>query len=68
MQFTQFVEWGFLALITGAISWTALILKGIGKDIAELNKQVAALLEKTSWHEKALDNIQVRTTKLEDAR
>jgi len=65
MQFTGFVEWVFLGVISGGIILLVAILNEVRISITTLNQKIAMIMEKTIWHEKALDKHEDRLTKLE---
>ncbi len=57
MEFDKFIEWGFMGVVGGGITWSATILQKIQKNISDLNSQVAVILEKTKWHEKEIEQL-----------
>ena len=65
MEFKQFVEWAFYALVSGCFTYGVYILNELRKSVADLNNHVATIIEKMSWHERMLDNHDGRISKLE---
>lgn len=51
---TRILEMVFLSIMTGSIAWSAKFLQRISKSICQLNNQVGVILEKLTWHEKAI--------------
>lgn len=65
MEFNNFVEWVFYALLSGAVIYGVGILKGLKNAVETLNVSVATIIEKTSWHEKELERLDKRIRDLE---
>ncbi len=59
MELDKLIEVGFMALISGLLSY-------ISHSIVKLNNQVATILERTAWHKTSIHNLDVRVTKLEE--
>jgi len=55
VEFTQFVQWVFYGVIGSATVYGVSILASLKNSINELNKQIAIVIEKTTWHEKWLE-------------
>ena len=75
MEFQSFAFW----MLTGLMSICCLVLgwflarlldelKGIHSSIAGLNKHVAVVIEKQSWHEKELELLRAKIDALESIR
>lgn len=62
---TKFVEWGFMGLVGGSLSFAVLFLQRISGSINRLNVQVGALLERTMGLSKSVDNHETRISHLE---
>lgn len=65
MEFKQFIEWVFYGVIGGSSIYGVKILASLKNSVDELNKQVAIIIEKTTWHEKWLErhDDEIRTLK-----
>lgn len=61
MQFSQFVEWGFLGLLTCGIY----ILWDMKRTIADLNTHIVVIIEKVSRHEKEIESHDARIRDIE---
>jgi len=66
MDFNFFIEWAFYGIISLSAIMGIKILTQLRDSIDKLNIKVARILEKTSWHEKELDNQNKRINKLEE--
>jgi hypothetical protein len=55
------VEYFFLAMVTGGVAWAA-------RSIDKLNKNIAMLLERSSWHERELEDHSHRIGRLENKK
>jgi hypothetical protein len=55
MEWPKFVEWAFQAILAGSAIYGAQSLKGLRESIDELNKQMAVILERDTWHTKWLE-------------
>lgn len=60
MDLTHLVEWGFLSLLTGAVTFSARNLAQISRNISDLNARLSAIVEKVGWHEKSLESHDAR--------
>ena len=65
VDFTKFVEWAFLSILTGSVVWSAKFLAMISKSISQLNLQVALILERIATQQKEIDNQKSRIVDLE---
>lgn len=65
MQFDQFLSWGFTGLISGILIYGVKVLQDIKASVEELNKRMATIIEKTSWHEKEMEKINGRIDNME---
>lgn len=65
LEFSRFVEWAFGAIIAGGAAYSTRFLSQISRSIAELNKQVSVIIERTAWHEKTITRHDERISKLE---
>lgn len=68
MHFNQFVDWAFLGIIGGSLSWCVGFLSKISKSVSELNTKLAVVLERVDFHSKALDTQDKRISHLEKKR
>ena len=61
MNFSQFVEWGFLGILSACGPAIVLLLWG-------LNNKIAIIIEKVAWHEKWLEkhDDEIRSMKVRD--
>lgn len=66
MEFSKFIEWGFLGLISSAMALAVSHLKIISNSIAKLNIQVGEILVHSAYHKEELEKHEVRITKLEE--
>ena len=56
MEFSNFVQWAFYGIIGACAVNAVTILTSMKNSIYELNTKIAVIIEKTSTHEKRLDN------------
>lgn len=61
LDFRQFIDWAFLAMLTGAIGFAVKLLgdfaknfKKLGESVTELNQKISVVVEKMAWHEQWL--------------
>lgn len=66
MQFNEFVTWGFLGILSGGLAILIAILNEVKITVQSLSERLAILIEKTVWHEKALEKHEERIAKLEN--
>lgn len=66
MDWASFADWMLKGLMAGVLVYGVRMLGGMKDSMDELNKKMAAIIEKTSWHEKELDRQGSRITHLED--
>lgn len=64
-DFQKFVEWAFMAIVSGGIGFGARFLAKLSKSIDTLNQNMATVAEKTTWHEKTLERHDDRIGTLE---
>lgn len=65
MDFTKFVEWAFLLIISGSITWCAAFLSKISQSVGNLNIKLAVVLERLAYQEKEINNHGNRLNRLE---
>jgi hypothetical protein len=65
MEFKDFIEWAFPALIAGAVIYGVDLLRQLKNSIDALNVNVGTLVERSAWHEKELEKLDARLSKLE---
>jgi hypothetical protein len=65
LEFTNFVQWAFYAVMTGAVTISVSILAKLYTSIEHLNQKIAIIIEKTSWHEKVIEDHDDRLKQLE---
>lgn len=61
----QFVQWAFYALLTGSIIYLVAVIDNLTKYVKELSEKMGIIIEKTTWHEKTLDDHDERLRTLE---
>lgn len=66
MQFSEFITWGFLGILSAGLAFLIAILNEVKISIQGLNERMAVMIEKTVWHEKALEKHDERIAKLEN--
>lgn len=66
MEFSKFVEWAFLAIISGAAVIAVGILSSLKNSVNELNQKIATIIEKVTWHEKWLERHDDEITNLRE--
>lgn len=54
MEFTKFIDWAFLGLISGGMVFLISFLKGLGDGISLLNTQIAVIIERVEHHERRI--------------
>jgi len=65
MEFSKFIEWAFYGVISGGIYIIAQSINSMKASVIELNVKLATVIEKVSYHEKALDDHHDRIRDLE---
>jgi len=65
MDFPSFVQWVFYGVIGSAAAMGVSILWHIKNSIDVLNERVAVIIEKTAWHERAIEEHNNRLRDLE---
>lgn len=66
MDFADFINWAFMGILSGGLVFLIAILNEVKVSIQNLNERMAVLIEKTVWHEKALEKLEERIAKLEN--
>lgn len=66
MEWNVFMDWGFKALLGGVILHGVHVLSGIKVSVDLLNNKMAEIIERTQWHSKEINRLEVRITRLED--
>jgi hypothetical protein len=54
MRFEKFVNWAFLALITGAVVFGVRVLSNLDESVRNLNLTVATMLVKDEYQDKEI--------------
>lgn len=65
MDFQKFIEWAFMAILSGGVIWAASFLGKISQSINELNEKVAIILTRSDGHEKQISSLSERVHTLE---
>jgi len=68
LNFSAFVDWCFLGVISGGIGFAVFFMAKISSSIAKLNVRIAQLLERTDTHTRELDSQSERIAHLERHR
>jgi hypothetical protein len=55
MEFSQFIEWCFLGILSASSVYGVKVLASLNNSIQDLNVKIAVVIEKVSSHEKRLD-------------
>lgn len=55
ISFPHFVEWAFMAIVSGAAVFAVNTLRNLDRSVNELNVQIAIIIEKTASHERWLE-------------
>lgn len=70
LEFKDFVNWVFMALLVGSIGYGVSSIQALNVSVSENNRHVTTLIERTLWHEKELQrqhrlikDIEDKTTK-----
>ncbi len=66
MDFSKFIEWAFLGIISGAAIFAVGILASLKNSVNELNNKIATIIEKVTWHEKWLERHDDEITNLRE--
>lgn len=66
MDFSKFIEWAFLGIISGSAIYAVGILGSLRNSVNELNNKIATVIEKTAWHEKWLEKHDLEILNLRD--
>jgi hypothetical protein len=65
MDLNHLIEYGFMALVSGTLTFAVTFLRRISESITKLNIQVGVLLERSDGHTRILDNHERRIGDLE---
>lgn len=65
MEFSKFIEWAFYALLSGGVVWVCRYLQLISKDITKLHADLSVIVERTAWHDRAINDHSGRIRELE---
>jgi len=72
IEFKDFINWAFMALLAGCIMYAVEAVKDLNKAVQVNNGHIATLIERTGWHgakfvthEKRLDRHENRIQALE---
>lgn len=57
MDFTTFVNWAFLAIISGTVMYGVKVLTNLNESVEKLNVTVAQMLVKHEFHDKEIDEL-----------
>ncbi len=68
IDLTSIATWAFEAILGGICVYGVNILKELKNSIDELNKQVSRVIERTDWHTKELERLDIRIYALERNR
>ena len=55
MDFAKFVEWAFYGIVGGCSVYGVNVLAQLKDSVSSLNEKMAAIIERTTNHEKRLD-------------
>lgn len=66
MAFEKFIEWAFMAVLSGGVVWSTRFLSKISKSISILNIQIAGIVERSEWLKKGIEDLDDRVTRVED--
>lgn len=62
------IDYFFVSALVGAVGWSAKFLQQIAKSTSELNTKLAVMFEKITWHEKEINQLDSRVTKIEEGK
>lgn len=65
MDFTKFVEWAFMGLVSAAGTAVCYLLWNLLNSIRDLNVQIAVIIERTARQKESIDNMGERVAVLE---
>lgn len=65
LQWSDMVDWAVKGLLGAVCIQAVRILSQMKVSIDALNKKVATIIERTSWHSKELDKLEKRIERLE---
>lgn len=68
MQFSEFVQYCFYGVASGGTMLGVKILWSLKDSIDTLNKQIAIIIERTTYHEKQLEKHDERLSRIEELR
>ncbi len=58
MEFKDFVQWVFYALLSGCSIYLTTILSGLKSSVDELNVKMATIIERVSHHERRIEKLE----------
>jgi hypothetical protein len=65
MDLNHLIEYGFMALVSGTLTFAVTFLRRISESIIKLNVQVGVLIERSDGHAQRLDMHERRIENLE---
>jgi len=65
VKFDEFLSWGFTGLISGILIYGVKVLQDIKGSVEELNERMATIIEKTAWHEREMEKMNIKIEKFE---
>lgn len=65
---SQALQWVFMAVISAGITFSTKFLQGLSRSVAELNRQIAVVLERIGRHEKDIERLDGRIDQIEKHR
>jgi hypothetical protein len=65
-DYQSFASWLLCGLLGGCAVYGVGVLAKLTASIQQLNGQIARILEKTAWHEKELERLDDRVSRVED--
>ena len=68
MSFAYFVDWAFLAIVSGCFVFGTKILFDLKENIGSLNQKIAIILERITHHEKEIEKHDERIRSLENGK
>lgn len=66
MNLKDFMGWAFQALIAGSVIYGVNTIDKMQDSIESLNTNIAVIIEKSAWHERAIEKQDQRLSALED--
>ena len=56
-NFSTFIEWAFMAILSGATIYGVRILSELNKSVDKLNITVAQLIVRHEWHDSQIEDL-----------